>query len=42
MPEQTLSEIRAKIEKHIKNTYFKQIQAPIGVKAKLQAWMELS
>jgi hypothetical protein len=42
LPEQTLSEVRAKIEKHIKNNYFKQIQAPIGVKAKLQAWMELS
>ncbi|MCH7719405.1 MAG: SWF/SNF helicase family protein, partial [Planctomycetes bacterium] len=38
----TLSEIRAKIEKHIKNTYLKQVQAPIGVKAVLKAWMELS
>jgi len=39
---QTLSEIRAKVEKHIKNTYLKQVQAPIGVKPKLKAWMELS
>ena len=38
----TLSEIRAKMEKHIKNTYFKQVQAPIGVKPTIKAWMELS
>ena len=42
MPEKTLSEIRAKVEKHIKNTYLKQVQAPIGVRPLLQAWMELS
>ncbi len=42
LPETTLSEIRAKIEKHIKNTYLKKVQAPIGVKPKLKAWMELS
>jgi phosphatidylserine/phosphatidylglycerophosphate/cardiolipin synthase-like enzyme len=38
----TLSEIRLKVEKHIKNTYLKQVQAPIGVKPRLKAWMELS
>jgi len=42
VPESTLSEIRVKVEKHIKNTYLKQVQAPIGVKAALKAWMELS
>jgi hypothetical protein len=42
IPEPTLSEIRGKIEKHIKNTYLKQVQAPIGVKPALKAWMELS
>jgi hypothetical protein len=42
LPEDTLSQIRLKIEKHIKNTYLKQVQAPIGVKPKLKAWMELS
>lgn len=42
MQRQTLSEIRAKIEKHIKNTYLKQVQAPMGVKPTLKAWMELS
>jgi len=40
--EKTLSEIRGRIEKHIKNSYLKQVQAPIGVKPVLKAWMELS
>jgi hypothetical protein len=39
---ETLVDIRKKIEKHIRNTYFKKVQAPVGVKAKLKAWMELS
>jgi superfamily II DNA or RNA helicase len=38
----TLSEIRGQIDKHIKNTYLKQVQAPIGVKPLLKAWMELN
>ena len=42
IPNQTLSEIRAKVEKHIKNSYLKQVQAPIGVKPRLKAWLELS
>jgi hypothetical protein len=42
VPEKTLSEIRSKVEKHIKNSYLKQVQAPIGVKPLLKAWMELS
>jgi superfamily II DNA or RNA helicase len=40
--QQTLSEARAKVDRHIKNTYLKQVQAPIGVKPALKAWMELS
>lgn len=40
--EATLSEIRATVEKHIKNTYLKQVQAPIGVRPALKCWMELS
>ncbi|HPO14154.1 MAG TPA: helicase-related protein [Candidatus Hydrogenedentes bacterium] len=40
--DKTLSEIRATIEKHIKNTYFKSTQAPAGVKATLKAWLEIS
>jgi SNF2 family DNA or RNA helicase len=42
IPDKTLSEIRQIVEKHIKQTYLKQTQAPAGVKAKLKAWMELS
>jgi hypothetical protein len=38
----TLSEIRAKVDKHIKNSYLKQVQAPIGIKPALKAWIELS
>jgi len=38
----TLSDIRAKLDKHIKNTYLKKVQAPIGVKPVLKAWMELN
>jgi superfamily II DNA or RNA helicase/HKD family nuclease len=40
--DKTLSEIRAEIEKHIKNTYFRRVQAPVGVRASLKAWMEVS
>jgi superfamily II DNA/RNA helicase len=38
----TLSEVRTRVERHIKNTYLRQVQAPIGVKPVLKAWMELS
>ncbi|MFQ5507172.1 MAG: C-terminal helicase domain-containing protein, partial [Planctomycetota bacterium] len=40
--EKTLVELRAKIEKHIKNTYLKRVDAPIGVKPALRCWMELN
>ena len=40
--EKTLIEIRAKIEKHIKNTYLKRVDAPVGVKPLLKCWMELN
>lgn len=42
LPDETLSEIRARVEKHIKNSYLKQVQAPTGVKPALKAWMEIS
>jgi len=42
MEKPTLSHIRAKIDKHVKNTYLKKVQAPIGVKPVLKAWMELN
>jgi hypothetical protein len=38
----TLSGVRAKVEKHIKNTFLKRMQAPVGVKPMLKAWMELN
>ncbi|MBN1930679.1 MAG: hypothetical protein JW786_03625, partial [Desulfobacterales bacterium] len=37
-----LAAARKDIEKHIKNTFLKQIQAPIGTKPILLAWMELN
>ena len=37
-----LADARKAIEKHIKNTYLKDTQAPIGAKPILLAWMELS
>ena len=40
--QKTLSEIRTKIEKKIKNTYLKKVQAPLGVRPILKAWMELN
>ena len=40
--EKTLVEIRAKVEKHIKNTYLKRVDAPVGVKPALKCWMELN
>jgi hypothetical protein len=42
LPEVSLTEIRKKVEKHIKNKYLKPVQAPVGVKASLKAWMELA
>ena len=40
--EKTLIEVRAKVERYIKNTYLKQIDAPVGVKPLLKCWMELN
>ena len=42
MERKTLSDIRRKIDKHIKNTHLKALQAPLGVKPSLKAWMELN
>ncbi|HFD87707.1 MAG TPA: helicase [Gammaproteobacteria bacterium] len=41
MEQDSLVEIRNKIDKFIKNTYLKKVQAPIGVKPTLRVWMEL-
>ena len=40
--EKTLIELRSKIEKHIKNSYLKRVDAPVGVKPALRCWMELN
>lgn len=42
MSEQDLKDARAVVEKHITNTYLKQIQAPMGVKPTLKCWMEIN
>ncbi len=40
--EKNLVELRAKVEKHIKNSYLKRVDAPVGVKPALRCWMELN
>ena len=40
--EKTLLDIRKRIEKHIKNSYLKRVDAPVGVKPWLRCWMELN
>ena len=40
--EKTLLHIRKRIEKHIKNSYLKRVDAPVGVKPRLRCWMELN
>jgi superfamily II DNA or RNA helicase len=40
--EKTLVDLRAKVEKHIKNSYLKRVDAPVGVKPALRCWMELN
>lgn len=40
--EKTLVELRANVEKHIKNTYLKRVDAPVGVNPALRCWMELN
>jgi hypothetical protein len=37
-----LSEIRTAIEKHISKTYLRRVQAPVGIKPILRAWLELN
>ena len=41
--DEPLEKIReANVEKHLKNTYLKSTQAPVGVKPVLKTWMELN
>src|SRR6185437_12148098 len=37
--ERTLVELRAMIENHIKNSYLKRVDAPVGVRPALKCWM---
>jgi hypothetical protein len=40
--EKTLVELRARVERYIKDTYLKRVDAPVGVKPALRCWMELN
>ena len=40
--EKTLKDIRASVLKHIKGTYLKRVDAPVGVKPALKCWMEIN
>lgn len=41
LPPPALTAIRKQLDKHIKQSYLRKVQAPIGVKAHLIAWLEL-
>jgi superfamily II DNA or RNA helicase len=41
-PAESLRDIRLKVEKHIKNSYLRQVQAPVGIKPQLKCWMEIN
>ena len=41
MEKKSLIEIKAKVDRHIRNGYLKRVQAPVGAKPALKAWMEL-
>jgi len=40
--EHTLLDLRKKSMKHIKNTYLKRVDAPLGIRPVLKCWMELN
>jgi hypothetical protein len=40
--QRTLIDVRTKVLKHIKNSYLKRVDAPVGVTAALKCWMELN
>ncbi|MFC1530664.1 helicase-related protein [Gemmatimonadota bacterium] len=40
--EATLLAIRSQVQKHIKDTYLKRVDAPVGVRPSLKCWMELN
>ena len=42
MESEVLLKIRELVRKHIKNTYLKRVDAPVGVKPSLKCWMEVN
>ena len=42
MEPNALVDLRAKVQRHITNTYLKRVDAPLGVKPSLKCWMELN
>ena len=40
--EKTLLDVRKQVEKYIKNSYMKRVDAPLGVKPRLCCWLELN
>ncbi len=42
MEERTLLDVRKQVERHVKNTYLKRVDAPLGVAPRLVCWMELN
>lgn len=42
LPQESLTDVRKKVEAHIKNTTLKARQAPVGIHPTLKAWMELN
>lgn len=42
LDEALLKDWRGRVEKHIKNSYLKRVDAPIGVKPALRCWMEVN
>lgn len=40
--ESTLVDIRKKVQKHIKDSYLRRVNAPLGVSASLKCWMEVN
>ena len=39
---ETFLDVRKKVERHIKNTYMKRVNAPADVRPKLRCWMDLN
>ena len=41
MEERTLLDIRKRVERHVRNSYLKRVDAPVGIEARLVCWMEV-